>query len=237
MEELQILAQRVAAVRERMAAACAAAHRPERDVLLCAASKTQSPATVALAAGLPIDLFGENRVQELVEKRAAGAYGSTPLHFIGHLQTNKVRQVVGAAALIQSVGSAHLLQAVAKEAGRQGILQPVLLEVNIGGEESKSGVAPDGLPALAELAEALPGVEVQGLMCIPPRADTEADQRRYFARMRGLFDQMACRSFSTVHMRLLSMGMSGDFEAAIAEGATIVRVGTALFGPRNYQGA
>ena len=101
MDELALLTQRVAAVRERMAAACAAAHRPESSVLLCAASKTQTPATVALAAGLPIDLFGENRVQELVEKRAARAYGQVPLHFIGHLQTNKVKQVVGAAGLIQ----------------------------------------------------------------------------------------------------------------------------------------
>ncbi|GKI15814.1 UPF0001 protein [Oscillospiraceae bacterium] len=232
MDELALLTQRVAAVRERMAAACAAAHRPESSVLLCAASKTQTPATVALAAGLPIDLFGENRVQELVEKRAARAYGQVLLHFIGHLQTNKVKQVVGAAGLIQSVGSGHLLLAVAKEAQKQGLVQPVFLEVNIGGEESKSGVAPAELPRLAELAESLPGVTVQGLMCIPPKAGTPAAQRRYFAAMRDLFDRLAAQRFSTVHMRQLSMGMSGDFEAAIAEGATIVRVGTALFGPR-----
>ena len=130
------------------------------------------------------------------------------------------------------MGSGHLLLAVAKEAQKQNLVQPVFLEVNIGGEESKSGVAPAELPRLAELAESLPGVTVQGLMCIPPKAGTPAAQRRYFAAMRDLFDRLAAQRFSTVHMRQLSMGMSGDFEAAIAEGATIVRVGTALFGPR-----
>lgn len=234
MEERAFLAGQVEAIRARMQAACTAAGRTPGSVLLCAASKTRSAATVALAAGLSIDIFGENRVQELVEKQAAGAYGSTPLHFIGHLQTNKVKQVVGKAALIQSVGSGRLLEAIEQEAAKQKLVQPVLLEVNLGGEESKSGVAPGELPALAELAEALPHIEAQGLMCIPPKADTQADQRRYFAQLRSLFEQLTAQYYSTVRMRHLSMGMSGDFEAAIAEGATIVRVGTALFGPRNY---
>lgn len=233
MTEQELLHTRVEAVRRRLAAACHTAGRAENEVLLCAASKTQTPATVALAAPLAIDLFGENRVQELVEKHAVNAYAPKPLHFIGHLQTNKIKQVVGAASLIHSVGSAHLMEAINKEALRQGLCQPILLEVNLGEEESKSGISPAELPALAEAAGALPGVQVQGLMCIPPRAETETEQRRWFCQMRALFDSLAARRYAHLQLNTLSMGMSGDFEAAILEGATLVRVGTAIFGSRN----
>lgn len=235
MNELhEQLAQRTAQVRRRMDEACRAAGRAPESVQLCAASKTQTADTVRAAWGAGIDVFGENRVQELVEKRAAGAYGSTPLHFIGHLQTNKVRQVVGAADLIESVDSEHLLLAVQKEAARQGIVQPVLLQVNIGAEASKGGVAPEGLTALLTQADGMENILVKGLMCIPPKETDPAAQRRWFAAMRALFDQAAARSWTRTRMEILSMGMSGDFEAAIQEGATLVRVGTAIFGPRAY---
>ena len=235
MNELhEQLAQRTAQVRCRMDEACRAAGRDPASVQLCAACKTQTSDTVRAAWNIGIDVFGENRVQELVEKRAAGAYGSTPLHFIGHLQTNKVRQVVGAADLIESVDSEHLLLAVQKEAARQNIVQPVLLQVNIGGEASKSGVAPDGLMALLEQADGMENILVKGLMCIPPKETEPAAQRRWFAAMRALFDQAAARSWQKARMEILSMGMSGDFEVAIQEGATLVRVGTAIFGPRAY---
>ncbi len=234
MTQPELLAQRVLDVRQRMADACARAGRPEDSVLLCAASKTQDTETVAAAATLPIDLFGENRVQELVEKSAAGAYASLPVHLIGHLQTNKVRQVVGKASLIHSADSQKLLCAIHKEAQKQGIVQPVLLEVNIGGEESKSGIAPGDLPALAEVCQALPGIRVEGLMCIPPKTGCESEQRRFFESLRLAARDLCDRHYPGIEMRHLSMGMSGDFEAAILEGSTIVRVGTAIFGPRNY---
>lgn len=228
------LAQRTAEVRRRMDEACRAANRDPASVKLCAASKVQTAETVRAAWDIGIDVFGENRVQELVEKRAAGAYGTTPLHFIGHLQTNKVRQVVGAVDLIESVDSEHLLLAVQKEAARQGIVQPVLLQVNIGEEVSKGGVAPAGLMELLTRADEMENILVKGLMCIPPKETDPAAQRRWFAAMRALFDEAAARSWQRARMEILSMGMSGDFEAAIQECATLVRVGTAIFGPRPY---
>lgn len=142
--------------------------------------------------------------------------------------------MVGAADLIESVDSEHLLLAVQKEAARQNIVQPVLLQVNIGGEASKGGVAPDGLMALLEQADGMENILVKGLMCIPPKETEPAAQRRWFAAMRALFDEVAARSWQKARMEILSMGMSGDFEVAIQEGATLVRVGTAIFGPRAY---
>ncbi len=234
MTQHEELTQKVAAIRQRMDAACRAAGRDPKTVLLCAASKTRDADTVRQALGTGIDIFGENRVQELVEKHAAGAYGDTPLHFIGHLQTNKVRQVVGVADLIESVDSDRLLEAVEKEAARQNLRQDILLEVNIGGEESKSGVAPDALMDLLARADQLCHVQVRGLMCIPPKCEDPARQREWFAAMRRLFDQAAAQPWQRNQLTILSMGMSGDFEAAIQEGATVVRVGTAIFGPRAY---
>lgn len=228
------LRENIAAVRARMADAAARAGRRAADIRLCAASKLHDADTVRLAAGLDIDIFGENHVQELVQKRAAGAYLDKPLHFIGHLQTNKVRQVVGAVQLIQSVDSAHLLAALEKQAARLDICQDILLEVNIAGEESKSGVEPAALPALLETAAAAEHLRVLGLMAVPPADTDDATNRAHFAAMRRLFADCADAGLPHVEMRWLSMGMSGDFENAILEGANLVRVGTAIFGARNY---
>ena len=243
MDELTTLRQNVETVRSRMADALAKAGRKEGDVLLrgflcglllCAASKTRTPATVRLSAQLDIDLFGENHVQELVEKTDAGAYLQKPAHMIGHLQTNKVKQTVGRAALIQSVDSDRLLKAIQKEAAKQDLCQDVLLEVNIGGEASKSGVAPEALWPLMEAAEALPNLRVRGLMAIPPADLSEDDARRAFAAMRTLFEQAQGRGYTRARLDILSMGMSDDFAAAILEGSTMVRVGTAIYGARYY---
>ena len=231
---LKHVAVPVDAVREKMAAAMRAAGRKDGSVLLCAASKTQSAQVVRAAAGCAIDLFGENRVQELTEKLAAGAYGAKPVHMIGHLQTNKVKYVVGHAALIHSVDSARLVDAIEKEAAKLGVVQDILLEVNIGAEESKSGVAPCEVRALAEYAAAKPHVLVRGLMAIPPVEEAEGQARRYFAQMKQLFDKLADAHIERAPMEVLSMGMSADFESAILEGATLVRVGTAIFGARSY---
>ena len=234
MDELTTLRQNVETVRSRMADALAKAGRKEGDVLLCAASKTRTPATVRLSAQLDIDLFGENHVQELVEKTDAGAYLQKPAHMIGHLQTNKVKQTVGRAALIQSVDSDRLLKAIQKEAAKQDLCQDILLEVNIGGEASKSGVAPEALWPLMEAAEALPNLRVRGLMAIPPADLSEDDARRAFAAMRTLFEQAQDRGYTRARLDILSMGMSDDFAAAILEGSTMVRVGTAIYGARYY---
>ena len=180
-------------------------------------------------------MFGENHVQELCANFDAGAYCGKPSHFIGHLQTNKIKKVLGRASLIQSVGSEHLLTAIEKEAAKTGIVQNVLLEVNIGGEESKSGVSPEALWPLLDAAAAQEHIRVKGLMAIPPVNDDDAQNRRYLAAVHDLFVKAGERGYANVEMQTLSMGMSGDYENAIREGATLVRIGTAIYGERDYR--
>ena len=167
-KSLEQMREAVAEIREKMAAAAREAGRDPAAVQLCAACKTRTAETVAASAALPIDVFGENHVQELCANFDAGAYCGKPSHFIGHLQTNKIKKVLGRASLIQSVDSEHLLNAIEKEAAKAGIVQNVLLEVNIGGEESKSGVAPEQLWPLLDAAAAEEHIRVKGLMAIPP---------------------------------------------------------------------
>lgn len=233
-EQEKRMAEAIAAIRARMAAAAREAGRSPEEILLCAACKTQTVETVRRSAGLDIDLFGENHVQELVEKADAGAYCGKPAHFIGHLQTNKLKKVLGRAALIQSVDSLRLLLAIEKEAARLELVQDVLLEVNIGAEQSKTGIAQEELPALLEAAAAQPHIRVKGLMAIPPVNTDDAQNRAYLARVRQLAQQAEACRYKNVTMNTLSMGMSGDYENAIREGATIVRIGTAIYGVRDY---
>lgn len=228
------MAAAVAAIRARMANAARAAGRDPAAVLLCAACKTRTVEEVRASAALDIDLFGENHVQELVEKTDAGAYLGKPGHFIGHLQTNKVNKVVGRAAMIESVDSPRLLDKIETAAARLGLVQDILIEINIGAEASKSGVAPEALWPLAEAAAAAPHLRLRGLMAIPP-ADAGPDETRaFFARMRVLLTRLQERHYAGALPDTLSMGMSGDYEAAIREGATIVRIGTAIYGARDY---
>lgn len=231
---LEQMAAAVAEIRRRMDAAAREAGRDPASVQLCAACKTHTPETIALSARLPIDLFGENHVQELCANFDAGAYCSKPVHFIGHLQTNKIKKVLGKASLIQSVDSAHLLAALEKEAAKLDITQDILLEVNIGGEASKTGVSPDELWALLDTAAAQPHLRVKGLMAIPPVNDDDAENRALLRQVYKLFVRAGERGYENVRMETLSMGMSGDFENAIREGATLVRIGTAIYGARDY---
>ena len=228
------MAAAVAAIRARMADAARAAGRDPAAVLLCAACKTRTVEEVRASAALDIDLFGENHVQELVEKTDAGAYLGKPGHFIGHLQTNKVNKVVGRAAMIESVDSPRLLDKIETAAARLGLVQDILIEINIGAEASKSGVAPEALWPLAEAAAAAPHLRLRGLMAIPPADATPDETRAFFARMRRLLDELQQRRYAGAQPDTLSMGMSGDYEAAIREGATIVRIGTAIYGARDY---
>ena len=227
----QQMAEAVAHIRETMAAAARAAGRDPAQVKLCAACKTRTVEEVRCSAELPIDLFGENHVQELVEKTDAGAYNGKPGHFIGHLQTNKV---VGRAALIQSVDSTRLLDKIDTAAARLGLVQDILVEINIGEETSKSGVDADSLFPLLEAAAAKENLRLRGLMAIPPADADDNETRRFFARMRELLAKADAQHYDRAQMDILSMGMSHDYAAAIAEGATIVRVGTAIYGARDY---
>lgn len=231
---LEQMAQAVAEIRAKMDAAARQAGRNPAAVQLCAACKTHTPETIALSARLPIDLFGENHVQELCANYDAGAYCGKPVHFIGHLQTNKIKKVLGKASLIQSVDSPRLVAALEKEAAKLDIVQDILLEVNIGEEASKTGVSPDELWALLDTAAAQPHLRVKGLMAIPPVNDDDAENCALLRQVYKLFVQAGERGYENVQMETLSMGMSGDFENAIREGATLVRIGTAIYGARDY---
>ena len=223
------IAENVAAIRARIDAAAQG-----RRVLLVAASKMNDAAAVREAIAAGVDACGENRVQELLEKNAQGAYAGAPLHFIGHLQKNKVKYLVGTADLIESVDSVELLRMIDARARKLGVTQDVLLEVNIGGEAAKSGFEPSALPEALEISGEFSPLKVRGLMAIPPVAEASGASRPYFARMRELFIDIGAKKYDNVSMDFLSMGMSGDFEDAIREGANVVRVGSAIFGPRNY---
>ena len=213
---LEEMRQAVAEIREKMAAAAREAGRDPAAVQLCAACKTRTAETVAASAALPIDVFGENHVQELCANFDAGAYCGKPSHFIGHLQTNKIKKVLGRASLIQSVDSEHLLNAIEKEAAKAGIVQNVLLEVNIGGEESKSGVSPEALWPLLDAAAAQEHIRVKGLMAIPPVNDDDAQNRRYLAAVHDLCGYGKCSL--TAAIPILS-----------AAGCDVCPVPTALF--------
>jgi len=230
--QLQSLQERVAGIRHRMARAARAAGRDPADIALCAACKAQPDALVRLSAATPIDVFGENRMQELRAHQAADAYLGKPCHFIGQMQTNKVRQVVGQVDLIQSVDRLRLLTAIQNEARKQNLVQHVLIQVNLGEEDSKAGVHEKDLMPLMEAAAACDNIRVKGLMAIPPIAGSETEARRYFARLYQLAQQVAQQRFQHVEMAELSMGMTGSFEAAIMEGATIVRIGRDIYGER-----
>lgn len=226
------LQERVNQIREKMAAAARQAGRLPADILLCAACKSQSSHLVRLAADSAVDVFGESRMQEMRTHLRDAAFAGKPCHFIGQLQTNKVRQVVGQADLIHSVGSPRLLAAIAAEADRQGITQAVLIQINLGQEASKTGISEESLRTLLEQAAASPGVLVRGLMAIPPPTDSPAQARPYFAQLRELMNRADSWGIENTKLNILSMGMSDSYEAAILEGATLVRIGRQIFGER-----
>ena len=226
--------ENVRRIRQEIAQAALAAGRDPSHIQLCAATKMNDAQAVRRAIQAGVDCCGENRVQELAAKQAENAYAGVPVHFIGHLQTNKVRQVVGQVDLIQSVDSARLLQAINNEAQRRGIVQNVLLEVNIGGESSKSGfLADEILPFMENIAQ-YPNVCVMGLMAIPPISQKKGDNVKFFQKISDLCVDIRGKKYDNVKVDCLSMGMSGDFADAIACGSTMVRIGTAIFGARNY---
>ena len=227
------IAENIAQVRANIEAAAQEAGRDPKEITLVGASKMNDAAACREAIAAGIDVLGENRVQEMIQKLSEHAYDGAPLHFIGHLQRNKVKQVVGHVDLSQSVGSVGLLDEIEKVAAARDLVQDILLEVNIGREEAKSGFAPDAVFQAAEAAMSRPHVRVRGLMTIPP-ADADRDANmRYFDKVRALYVDINTNLFHN-ELKYLSMGMSGDYEDAIRTGATMVRVGTAIFGARHY---
>ena len=228
------IAENIARIRGEIAKAALAAGRDPKDILLCAATKMNDSDAVRQAIAAGVDVCGENRVQELVQKSGENAYEGAPVHFIGHLQTNKVRQVVGKVDLIQSVDRMKLLEAIQQEAARQNICQKILLQVNIGREDSKGGFLPEQLGEVLEQLINFPNIFVCGLMAIPPISQNSGDNCKFFQEMYRLSVDITANNRHNVTMETLSMGMSDDFADAIACGSTMIRIGTAIFGSRNY---
>ena len=228
------IAENVARIRAELEAAAIAAGRDPREITLCAATKMNDADAVRQAIAAGVDCCGENRVQELVAKLADNAYEGAPVHFIGHLQTNKVKQVVGKVDLIQSVDSLRLLEAIQKEAAKQGIVQDILLEINVGNEESKTGMPKEELPKILEQMCQFGNIRVRGLMTIPPICKNSTDSRKFFQEICNLAVDIRGKKYDNIRVDVLSMGMSDDFREAIACGSTMIRVGTAIFGARDY---
>lgn len=207
--------------------------RPE-DITFLAATKTVDPKFINFAISQGLKFIGENKVQELLSKYESYNLENAELHFIGHLQTNKVRQIVGKVNMIQSVDSLKLASEISKQSVKQGIKTNILVEVNIGREENKSGVMPEKLEELLLQINNLEGICIKGLMAIPPICENTQKIRVYFQNMRNLFIDISEKKIDNIRMDILSMGMSGDYYEAILEGANLVRIGSSLFGARNY---
>lgn len=226
--------ENVEKVLEEIATAARAAGREPGEVALCAATKMNDAQAVRRAIAAGVRICGENRVQELTAKLADNAYAGAQVHFIGHLQTNKVKQVVGKVNLIQSVDSEHLLAAISREAQKQGICQDILLEVNIGEEAAKSGFAEEDILPLVDRIDSFSNIRLRGLMAIPPISRNPGDNLKFFLKMRQIYVDIRAKKNDNVSVDCLSMGMSGDFADAVAAGSTMVRIGTAIFGARDY---
>lgn len=224
------ISARIARIRLKMDEAARKAGT--KRVWLVAAAKTNGADAVREAVRAGVDAVGENRVQEMLEKLGENAYEGAPLHFIGHLQTNKVRSVVGRAALIQSVSSLPLAREIGKRAQSLGIAQDILLEINIGREETKSGFLPEDFERALEEIAGIPAVRVKGLMAIPPATTIYSDGRRFFSKMYQIFIDTGEKKYDNISMDILSMGMSADYTDAIEEGSNMVRIGSAVFGER-----
>lgn len=221
-------------IRENIAQAALHSGRTASDVHLMAVTKTVEPLFINHAIDLGIDLIGENKVQELEDKREHLHLDHCEVHLIGHLQTNKVKKIVGQVAMIQSVDSLKLAREIGRQSVLRGLTTDILLEVNIGREESKTGFLPEGLEeSLGEIAQ-IDGVHISGLMAIPPICENECEARKFFSNMHQLFVDISAKKLDNMSMRILSMGMSGDYQPAILEGANLVRIGSAIFGARRY---
>ena len=214
-------------------AAIKSGRKPE-DIIFLSATKTVDPELINYAISLGLKYIGENKVQEMLSKYDKYDLEHSQLHFIGHLQSNKVRQIIGKVSMIQSVDSVKLAQEISKYSVKNDLVTDILIEVNIGREENKSGVMPEKLEELLREISDFEGISVKGLMAIPPICENEAEIRGYFANMRNLFLDISTKKIDNIRMDILSMGMSGDYYEAILEGANLVRIGSSLFGARNY---
>ena len=231
----QEVAQNVQKIAQDVREAALQAGRDPSEVQVMAVTKTVDPVLVNAAIGAGITLLGENKAQDLCAKYDSYHKDGVQIHFIGHLQTNKVRQIVDKVSMVESVDSIKLAREIDRHCAAIGKVMDVLLEVNIGREENKTGIFPEFLPALLEEAGKLEHIRVRGLMTIPPVCETEEEVLQYFSQMRQLFIDIKQKKYDNISMEILSMGMSADYLAAVRCGSNIVRIGTAMFGQRNYK--
>ncbi|MCD8391147.1 MAG: YggS family pyridoxal phosphate-dependent enzyme [Firmicutes bacterium] len=221
-------------VRARIGAAAEAAGRNPEDITLIAVSKTRTAAEINEAIRLGVTDIGENKPQEIRDKYADVLPG-VRWHMIGHLQTNKIKYIIDKVCMIHSVDSLHLMEEIDRQAKKHNLVMDILIEVNISGEASKHGIRPDELPSLLEAAGGMENIRVCGLMTVAPKSDSNFTNSLHFDNICELFVDISRKKYDNVSMRCLSMGMSGDFEAAVKSGSTMVRVGSAIFGERDYQ--
>lgn len=233
-EEFAVIDENYKRITDNIAEAAVKSGRRPEDVTFMAVTKTVQPALINHALSLGIGLIGENKVQELLSKLEYLEPSDVEKHIIGHLQSNKVRKIIGEVSMIQSLDSVSLADEISLRAGNAGLIMDVLLEVNIGSEISKTGLPYDEvLEKAAEISEK-PNLRIRGLMAVPPICENETQVRRYFEKMRGLSEELKSRIRTDTVPDVLSLGMSSDYVPAILEGATLVRVGSALFGARRY---
>ena len=226
------LKKRLEDVRERIKRAAESAGRNAEDITLVAVTKTHEPDVINEAIDLGVTDIGENKVQEIVRKY--DAVKPVRWHLIGHLQTNKVKYIIDKVVMIHSVDSIHLMDEIERQAEKHNLTMDILIQVNISGEESKFGISPDEIDTFLEHASCLKHVKIKGLMTILPKNDNPMNNRLHFVNINKLYLDISGKKYDNVSMECLSMGMSGDFEQAIPEGANMVRIGSAIFGKRVY---
>lgn len=230
-----VITDNIKRIRDDIANAAIASGRNAEDIKLMAVTKTVCPEYINHSINeCGVDLIGENKVQEFLSKKDSLNLNGVQKHLIGHLQTNKVKKIVGEVDMIQSVGSVRLAQAISDESQKIGTTTNILLEVNIGGEESKTGFNKTEFAQSLELISKMPNLSVKGLMTIPPICDNSLEVEKYFENMREYYEKIKSQKLKNFDFQILSMGMSGDFKEAILHGSDLVRIGSAIFGARNY---
>lgn len=233
-EEFYKISENIKRINENIARAALKSGRSENDVNLVAVTKTVDVERINHALSCGVKYIGENKVQEFLKKRDSLNLNGVSAHLIGHLQTNKVSKIVGQVDMIESVDSVRLAQAISKKSLELGMKTDILLQVNIGREESKSGILPEFLFETADEISRFDGIVIRGLMAIPPAQGDNAEKCKFFSNMSKLFIDIKGKKMDNSNVNVLSMGMSGDYELAVECGATLVRVGTGIFGYRNY---
>ena len=233
-ERLKNIDYNIDFINERIAEAAYKSSRNFEDINFMAVTKTVEPMFINRAIEKGIRLIGENKVQELLSKKEYLDLSDCQAHLIGHLQTNKVKQIIGEVSMIESVDSLKLATEISKRSLSCGIVTDCLIEVNIGGEESKTGIRPEMLDELLHQVIELPNIKVRGLMTIPPICDSNSELNKYFSKMHNIFIDIKDKKLDNTDISILSMGMSGDYEQAILCGSNHVRIGSAIFGPRLY---